>query len=51
MALGAGGTLQVRVSVVNDGLAEGDEAFTLTATNTGGGAASGTGRSSTMTAR
>ena len=51
VALGAGGTLQVRVAVVNDGLAEGDEAFTLTATNTGGGAATGRARSSTTTAR
>ena len=51
VALGAGGALQVRVSVVNDGLAEGDEAFTLTATNTGGGAATGSGTIVDETAR
>ncbi|WP_315123752.1 Ig-like domain-containing protein, partial [Comamonas antarctica] len=38
----AGGKLQVRVTIVNDTVAEGAEQFTLTATNTGGTAASGT---------
>ncbi|MGG6242578.1 VCBS domain-containing protein [Nodosilinea sp. AN01ver1] len=39
----AGGTLLVRTSITNDGVYEGAETFTLTATNTGGTGTIGTG--------
>ncbi|MFQ4137985.1 VCBS domain-containing protein [Nodosilinea sp. PGN35] len=43
VSIPAGGTLLVRTSIVNDGVYEGAETFTLTATNTGGTGTTGTG--------
>jgi hypothetical protein len=43
VALGDGGTLLVRTPVIDDGVFEGSETFTLTATLAGGASASGTG--------